>query len=305
MIQSDAEALLIFSRFVWQNTRHRGAVQLDRSGEKRLRLDGHPARTQADISRLLPILVMAPSASDLILGPPLVRRRLMDWGAFYTSGVDFQFYAAFRRALLQRNMLLRSGTLTGSDDQSWAGQLSRYGTAIDEGRSSFIKHYAPRLQLQLRSLEFPRHVEIRYRRGWADEMTLEQAFAKSRSRDIKYRATHVGPQRADMEFIVDGEPAAEMLSRGQLKTLNIACVLAQMDVLLALRNERPVFLLDDLGAELDAVFQARVWQAVASSGCQAITTGVDMVRAGLGDYRPERVFHVKHGMISECKGEHG
>lgn len=306
LIHRDASALMVFGRFGGQpELRHRGAIQLDRNGEKRLRLDGLGAGSQAEISRLLPVLVLAPSAQDLILGPPLVRRRLMDWGAFYVLGLDALCYAGFRRALLQRNMLLRSGTLSDGEDVAWCAQLDQFGVRIDAGREAFVLRYIPYLQRILESLAFPHLIEVRYRRGWSDDMTLAAALVKSRARDHKHRATHVGPQRADLELCIDGEPVTDRLSRGQLKTLNVACVLAQMEALVLETGERPILLLDDVGAELDLSFQSRVWAAVSQSGCQAIATGVDLVRAGLADHRPEHVFHVKHGMISDYKGEHG
>jgi DNA replication and repair protein RecF len=300
LIHTEASALMVFGRFGDRpELRHRGAIQLDRGGEKRLRLDGQGIGSQAEISRLLPVLVLAPSAQDLILGPPLIRRRLMDWGAFYVLGLDALCYSGFRRALLQRNMLLRSGTLPDGEDAAWCAQLDQFGRRIDAGREAFILRYIPYLQRILESLTFPHPIEVRYRRGWLEDVTLAEALAKSRVRDLKYRATHVGPQRADLELCVGGEPVADRLSRGQLKTLNVACVLAQMKALVMETGERPVLLLDDVGAELDLGFQSRVWAAVSQSGCQAITTGVDLVRAGLADYHPENVFHVKHGMISD------
>lgn len=299
LIHTEASALVVFGRFGGAEPSHRGAIQLDRQGERRIRLDGQTARTQAEISRLLPTLVLAPSAQDLMLGPPLIRRRLMDWGSFYVMGLDTQQYAGFRRALLQRNMLLRSGTLSHDDDAAWCAQLAQYGQRIDEGRAAFVQRYIPHLIKSLEALAFPFDVDVVYRRGWSDDSVLADALIKSRARDLRYRATHVGPQRADLEFVIDGQPVVDRLSRGQLKTLNVACVLAQMEALIEETENQPVLLLDDVGAELDALFQKRVWASVARSGCQAITTGVDLERAGLAQHRPDRVFHVKHGTIND------
>lgn len=299
LIHNEANALVVFGRFGDAGQNHRAAIQLDRQGDRRIRLDGQPARAQAEISRLLPTLVLAPSAHDLMLGPPLIRRRLMDWGSFYVLGLDTLQYAGFRRALLQRNMLLRSGTLSGDDDVAWCAQLAHYGQRIDESRAAFVQRYIPHLKENLEALAFPFSVDVVYRRGWSEDNSLEDALTKSRARDVRYRATHVGPQRADLEFAIEGHPVVDRLSRGQLKTLNVACVLAQMESLVAETSGQPILLLDDVGAELDAQFQKRVWASVARSGCQAITTGVDLARAGLAQYRPDRVFHVKHGSISD------
>ena len=96
----------------------------------------------------------------------------------------------------------------------------------------------------------------------------------------------------------DGERAAELLSRGQLKVANLALTLSQLHAASQL-GISPVLCFDDVGAELDDAFISRAWQAVLETNAQVLATGIDVGRMGLSSkwLRDAEVFHVKHGVI--------
>ena len=301
LIAFDQPELTVFSKVLRGTESHRMAVQITRGGERRLRFDGAAARGQATLSRALPVLTIAPHIADLIVGTPGDRRRFMDWGAFHCTNGEAHVFAGLKRALLQRNTGLRSGTLADQDLASWDCQIAALGEQVDCWRSAFVAQIQPAFTRMSAALGLKLSLAIRYHRGWGEGSLLSE-LELSRDRDRKLRLTQLGPQRADIEFLCGKEKASEVLSRGQLKTANVALVLAQLEVARCAGVE-PVLCLDDPGAELDARFQASMWQQVLRSGCQVLATGIDEQRVGLsidGSVDP-RVFHVKHGLISVHK----
>ena len=90
----------------------------------------------------------------------------------------------------------------------------------------------------------------------------------------------------------------ETLSRGQLKIVNIALVLAQLKAAMD-QHKSPVLCMDDPGAELDSGNLASVWDVVLGLGCQVLATGLTYKRAGLelGRVKDSMVFHVKRGKV--------
>ena len=298
IIAFDQPNLTVYGRVQGQHHEHRLAVQVNRGDERKLRLDGSVAKSQVALSRLLPVLQITPHSADVITGNPGDRRRFMDWGAFHWSGGNGESFNALRRALLQRNSLLRSGILNGSELAPWEQQIALYGEEVDRWRREFVADVKPLFDELLVEMELGIDLDLVYRNGWGDG-ELARTLESQRTRDIRARSTLLGPQRADFVLVRGGVKAGDTLSRGQLKVSNVALVLAQLQAS-AKRGIAPVLCLDDPGAELDHRFLGRVWEIIAGSGAQVLATGITVDRVGLGDgqARNAEVFHVKHGRVA-------
>ncbi len=91
----------------------------------------------------------------------------------------------------------------------------------------------------------------------------------------------------------------ERLSRGQQKVYVVALQLAQATLLYKETGKTSLFLLDDLGAELDATNQAKVMGLLRAIEAQVFVTSINDVE--LKDLAIGKVkrFHVKHGNVTE------
>ena len=198
---------------------------------------------------------------------------------------------------MQRNAALRDGILDLSVLEPWEAQIASYGEVIDDWRKTFLDCVRPLFESLCYRLELGFPLSLLYKNGWGPG-PLHEALKKNRPREAKARSTLVGPQRADFEVVRDGERAADVLSRGQLKVVNLALTLSQLHAASHL-GISPVLCFDDVGAELDDAFISRAWQAVLETNAQVLATGIDLGRMGLSSkwLRDAEVFHVKHGVI--------
>src|ERR1043165_6368829 len=71
--------------------------------------------------------------------------------------------------------------------------------------------------------------------------------------EIRARMSLVGPQRDTLEFQVGGGPAHEVLSGGEQKMVVLQLKFAKVALFRRRFDEPPLFLLDDIDAELDLV----------------------------------------------------
>ena len=108
--------------------------------------------------------------------------------------------------------------------------------------------------------------------------------------------TGIGPQRAELAIFSDGLPVEKTLSRGQQKMLLLALNLALLDVVRETTDSMPVFLLDDLAAELDEANRRSVVQSLIVRNVQTFLTKIDD-RAISADPVDTRTFHVEHGAL--------
>ena len=263
-------------------------------GRAELRRDGKPVRQLSEIAGLLPIQLLLPDLADLVFGGPAGRRQWLDWGVFHVKHGHAGTLRSYARALRHRNTLLKARdhrTLP-----SWTAQLAELGDQLAEAREAYFDDARAEVQAALAALDEDLAIDFSYARGWR-EGALADALANDFDWDCRTGTTHSGPHRADVEMTCGGEAASATLSRGQGKALASALLLGQAQRLDA-QGRPSLFLIDDVGAELDDAHSERFYGRLATMGSQIIATSANpaasaMLGAGTGG----RVFHVKHGQF--------
>jgi DNA replication and repair protein RecF len=129
---------------------------------------------------------------------------------------------------------------------------------------------------------------------------LSDAVMKNRHRDQKNGFLSVGPHKADLRIKVQGVNAHEVLSRGQLRMLVAGMQLAQTQYLHMKTAKTSIFLLDDVGAELDEEKRKVFISRLNTSDTQLFVTAIDIKQLEfLENYNDKKVFHVEHGQVRE------
>lgn len=284
---------------------HRGAVTIgmtrSRAGRGELRIDGRPGRRLSEVSALLPLQVMTPALSELVFGGPQERRQWLDWGLFHVEPDHLRALRQYLHALRQRNAALKSvagGQLPESALAVWTDEVVAAAEAVTERRRAYLEQLAPCIAEVLAALSPSLSVAVRYLPGWSGDRTLLKVLGESLSRELKYGSTQSGPHRADAELLVNGAAASVALSRGQGKALASALMLAQARLLWGRARRASVFLIDDLGAELDMAHSARFFEQLSELGAQILaTSSLDPALWRSPTSLPISVFHVEHGRV--------
>ena len=118
-------------------------------------------------------------------------------------------------------------------------------------------------------------IDIKLKKGWNENLSLNEALNKSFISDSFRGFTQVGPHRADIEIYYKGIPAVQILSRGQQKLFICALYLAAGQLLKHISKKECVYLIDDISAELDAYNQSKLIEAINNQTEQAFLTAID------------------------------
>jgi hypothetical protein len=81
---------------------------------KRLKVDAQPVARLSDLVGVLACVAFGPEDSELSRGGPQARRRYVDYALAETSASSLQLLSDYRRAVQQRNALLRADAVAGS-----------------------------------------------------------------------------------------------------------------------------------------------------------------------------------------------
>ncbi len=194
----------------------------------------------------------------------------MDWGLFYMENSFFDQWKRYKKALIQRNALLKNQQYREID--AWDHELAYYGTIVAERRKAYIEHLKRQFEPIIEQFLNIEQYDIRHCAGWDSSSELLIKLQKDRSKDIKYGYTHNGPHRGDFLLLLDGRPAHCVASRGQMKLIVLALKLAQVDLLHEQHGRYGCILIDDLASELDKPNQSALLAFLSQLDSQVFIT---------------------------------
>ena len=137
----------------------------------------------------------------------------------------------------------------------WNEQLIRLSAEIHRARSDYIRRLNDALERRLFERE---NISIRYVSSLEGKGDLSdyEALISERLRlrlqaEIAAGYSLIGPHRDDLEILFDGREMRTFGSSGQQRSALIILDLAAISVYYSWHNEYPLFLIDDVDAELD------------------------------------------------------
>lgn len=198
---------------------------------------------------------------QVVRGAPEARRRFLDRGIFFTLPAYLGALNEYNRVMKQKNALLREAA--EAEDplkfqdliQPWNDQLVALGSEIHQARVNHVDQLRSHLNPGLFQAE---EITIRYKsslEGRGDlgnySNLLKERLALRLKNEIAVGYSLVGPHRDDLEILCDGYEIARFGSSGQQRGALLILDMAQMSVYYQVFEEYPIFLIDDLDAELD------------------------------------------------------
>lgn len=274
------------------------------NGKTELRLGGEKTAKASALAQVLPIQTLLPDAADLVLGSPSGRRAFLDWGLFHVEQTFLKESGYYRRVLSQRNAWLKHEATPHSsiEDDPWFQQYRDYAIKLSRSRAAYVKALTEVFKALMVELNGNLEIELSY--DWGGLVSVDEADKKvseSYARDVKFGTTQRGPHRGDLLFSVGGNPAADVVSRGQAKLIASAALLGQAKLLSDRIGQRLVFLIDDFGAELDDNRWQQLVRALLTLDCQVIATSteeLDLDADWVQNLPDLKVFHVEQGRIA-------
>jgi DNA replication and repair protein RecF len=199
---------------------------------------------------------------EIVRGLPDARRRFLDAGIVSLHPPFVQVFADYSRVIKQKNALLQAARDSEESTERiaeklepWNSQLAPLATRIHRGRVRFIERINEVLEKKLFGRE---ELSIQYvsslegKGDLSDYQTLiTERLAKRVQAETVAGHSLIGTHRDDMELTFDGHDIRKFGSAGQQRSALLLLQLANIAVFHATRSEYPLFLIDDIDAELD------------------------------------------------------
>ena len=199
---------------------------------------------------------------DVVRGMPEARRRFLDRGISSLKPAYLKILSDYNKVIKQKNRVLQLANENelGPDRVEdllapWNEQLVRLGVSIHQAREEYVAGLNAVLERQLFER---RDVTTRYISSLEGRGDMSDYGSLLRSRialrlGAEVAAGHalIGPHRDDLEIHLDGREIRVYGSSGQQRSALLLLDLAAISLYNSSSNDQPVFIIDDVDAELD------------------------------------------------------
>ena len=246
------------------NVRNKKSEIIIGNKKKNVSLNGVSLRSSSELIGSFYAVIFSPSHLSLIKDGPSGRRRFLDTALCQLKPSYAEHLAGYRRALLQRNALLKDlhlspqlyDILDSLDDQ-----LSRYSSAVISERLKYIEilsQYSKQIYAGIS--ENKEYFNVTYSRNDITDINISvsdlynlelERIKNARKEDVLYKTTTIGPHRDDIDILINNVSARSFGSQGQQRSCALALKLGESEIIKKITGETPVALLDDVMSELD------------------------------------------------------
>ncbi|HEV7745820.1 MAG TPA: DNA replication and repair protein RecF [Pyrinomonadaceae bacterium] len=211
---------------------------------------------------MLQVFAFTADQLEVVRGVPEARRHFIDRGVASLRPAYVQTVSDYNKVIKQKNRILQDASereARPSETENliapWNDQLRRLGTEIHDARVD----YTDRLNAALeRTLFEPAELQIRYLSSLESkgdlsdyEALLGQRLELRLPAELASGRSLVGPHRDDLGIHLAGREMRAYGSSGQQRSALLLLDLAAISVYNSSHNDYPIFIVDDVDAELD------------------------------------------------------
>ena len=239
---------------------------LKKGQKKLLKRNGKVYEKFSDHIGFIPLVIISPADSDLIIEGSETRRKFIDTVISQLDSSYLQQLIQYQKIISQRNALLKFFALNHvfeNDTLSiYNEQLNTLGQFIFEKRKKFLIDFIPIFNNYHHEItNSAETVQLVYQSNLFEKDTLT-LLEENISKDRALHYTSVGVHKDDLSFEIDNYPIKKFGSQGQQKSFLIALKLAQFDFVKKQSGEKPILLFDDIFDKLDEFRVSKIIEMV-------------------------------------------
>lgn len=269
-IHHDEEMAMIQGKYVDGDTEEVISCGLKRGVKKQFRRGKKDYKRLLDHIGLIPLVMVSPQDSELVVEGSDERRRFIDGVISQYNKAYLEHLTQYNALLKQRNALLKQHENVGLDELPVALfevlelQMVQHAMPIYQERVRFIEQFTPYFQQVYSAISGDKEqVSLGYI-SQLHERDLAEALARTRGRDLILGWTSQGVHKDELEMKLGDYPLKRVGSQGQQKSYLLAMKLGQALYLSQVHavKDKPILLLDDIFDKLDSERVERIVQLV-------------------------------------------
>ena len=251
-------------------------------GANRARVNGGPSMYLRDIVGDIPLVAFTPDDQRLVSADPASRRQFLNQTASllvrgYADTLQRFTHVAKQRATLLKQLGASEGFDASRDAalsglEIWTGQYIDLGLQLTRDRMAVIERVREPFRKLVHELAGPGNdATLDYEPSF-DEIAqggdaprlISEHFQRLYAGEVARGRNLIGPQRDDLLIELNGFPAREFASNGEMWTLGLALKMAVYRLLEERFGTQPIVILDDVFAQLDETRRTQILRFAAA-----------------------------------------
>lgn len=282
---------------------HRDLQVTLQSNTKTLTVNGKKETIQRYLGQLHAVVFNADEL-EVVRGVPEARRRFLDNGIVAVYPAFVQTVSDYNRVIKQKNSLLQTAATeeyslekTTRALEPWNEQLIRLAARVHKARIRFVERLNEALEKKFFGRE---ELAIRYASSLEGKGDLsdygpliEERLRLRVQAELATGYSLIGTHRDDLEILFDGRDLRKFGSSGQQRSALLLLQLANLAVYYSQHQEYPLFLLDDIDAELDYKRIGRLLEFLRDKTQTFVTTSKESFVEKFGG--GGKIFRIENG----------
>ena len=277
------------------------------NNKKKCFIDGKRKIKINDYIGKMKVVMFCPEDLNLVKGLPIERRIYLDVQIEQFSLIGTKYYTVlneFNNILKKRNNILKNAANGSSIDKTYFDVLTKF--LINKIVYIYLnrKKYVERLNDFIGDIYYKltgyKSLKIVYKTDVSLDNNLEEnltyLFEMNKNKEFIVGSTLIGPQKDDIEFILDGKDLKKFGSQGQQRMAVIALKMASIEILRKYDKVVPILLLDDVFSELDSEKRDSLFKYIYDN-VQTFITTTDINNLDDDLVSKARIFRVENGNV--------
>ena len=268
-IHHDEDMAMIQGKYYSADNEEIITCGIKRGVKKQFRRGKKDYKRLIDHIGLIPLVMVSPQDSELVVEGSDERRKFMDGVISQYSKTYLEHLTQYNVLLKQRNALLKQYAeqpeqLPDTLMEVLEQQMVSHAMPIYQARVQFIEQFVPYFQQVYSAISNDKELVSLVYKSQLHERDLLESLARTRTRDLILGWTSQGIHKDELEMMLGDYPLKRVGSQGQQKSYLLAMKLGQALYLNAeqILNTQPILLLDDIFDKLDSERVERIIQLV-------------------------------------------
>ncbi|WP_156204370.1 DNA replication/repair protein RecF [Candidatus Syntrophocurvum alkaliphilum] len=274
----------IKTKYVNNERKINSFIKLDQSKNKILQINNK--KTSINNPESLKLVLFIPDDLDLVKGSPLKRRKFIDFTLKQISQ-DYSFnFDNYGKLLRKRNLLLKNDQTNTKSFNIINDLFVETAVKLILSRINFTSLLDQIIKPLYQEITNGKNtIKIRYALSFniedekINQNILEKSFIENqrsiKDKEIKRKKSMIGPHLDDIHLYQDNKLARHFASQGQQRNIAVCLKLAEVYAFKKIKDYYPVFLLDEVLAELDQEKRLLLLNHLSKAEFQSFLTSVN------------------------------
>ncbi len=225
----------------------------DTKGNKKIKINKKEVKKRKDLLGLNNVVVFSPEEETITKGGPNKRRRFFDKVFSVVSRGYLEDLLEYNATLQQRNAVLRRGFKKNinKEIEIWNGSFAEKAERLWKKRKEFLIDFSKAFKETVKKLEVGIECDIYYNQKKTKKDEIISVLEKNQEIEKALGFTTYGPHRDDFLFDWEGRAIRKHGSQGEHKMYLALLKTTELLFISKKTKKNPVFLIDDIFANLD------------------------------------------------------